>query len=57
MKNLNELGVIDLSIDELISTDGGKPWTYYVSYAAGLIWGTTVCLFAGISGGIKEEHI
>lgn len=57
MKNLKELGVVDLSLEELISTEGGKPWTYYVSYAVGVVLGTTVSLLAGISGGIKEEHI
>ncbi|MBK7710507.1 MAG: hypothetical protein IPN67_19395 [Bacteroidales bacterium] len=54
---MESLAVTELTFDEMIAIDGGKPLSYYLGYAVGAVAGTTVSFVAGLIGGLTGEHI
>jgi hypothetical protein len=51
------LGVTELSLDEMLAIEGGRSLSYYLGFALGAIAGTTVSFVAGVIGGIQGQHI
>jgi hypothetical protein len=55
--NMENLGVTELKLKEMMSIDGGKPVSYYLGYALGALAGTAVSFVAGLIGGLEAKHI
>jgi hypothetical protein len=53
---MENFAVSELSLNELIAIDGGKPVGYYFGYALGVISGTTISFVAGLIAGLEGEH-
>ena len=53
---MENIGVIELSSNEIMAIDGGKPIGYYLGFALGAIAGTVVSLFDGIKDGLDGQH-
>jgi len=53
---MENIGIIELSTNEMIFIDGGKPISYYLGFALGAISGTLVSLFAGVTDGLDGQH-
>jgi hypothetical protein len=52
---MENYGVIELTPDQLLLIEGGKPISYYIGYGIGFISGTFVSLIAGIKDGLSGE--
>ena len=53
---MESLNVTQLTLNEMLSIDGGKPFSYYLGFAIGCIGGTAVSFVAGVIAGIEGEH-
>lgn len=51
MENISEL-----SIEEMIVIEGGRPISYYIGFAIGAVGGTAFSLIVGIANGLEGEH-
>jgi hypothetical protein len=48
-------GVIELTRDQMVLIEGGKPLSYWIGYVAGFISGTITSLAAGFKDGVSGE--
>lgn len=51
MENISEL-----SFEEMMVIEGGRPISYYIGYAIGAVTGTALSLVAGLANGLEGEH-
>lgn len=49
-------GVIELTKDQMLVIEGGKPLSYYIGYGLGFISGTFTAFFAGFGAGINQTE-
>ena len=54
---MENLEILELSLNEMLTIEGGKPISYYIGFALGAIAGTTVSLLSGFAGGLNGQHI
>jgi hypothetical protein len=54
---MKSLALTELTSEEMIAIDGGKPYTYYIGLAIGATVGTAVSFIAGLLGGLSGEHL
>ena len=53
---MESLNFTQLTLDEMIAIDGGKPFSYYLGFALGSIGGTAVSFVAGVIAGLEGAH-
>jgi len=53
---MENFGVIELTSNEMISTDGGKTLSYYLGLIIGATAGTIVSLVKGFQDGVDGQH-
>jgi hypothetical protein len=54
---MENLGILELSFNEMLAIEGGKPIGYYIGFTLGAIAGTAVSLLSGFAGGLNGQHI
>jgi hypothetical protein len=54
---MENLGMAELELNEMIAIDGGQSLSYYLGFAIGAITGTAVSFVAGVVGGLEGRHI
>jgi hypothetical protein len=53
---MENLGITELRLTEMMAIDGGKPFSYYLGFAVGAIAGTTVSFVAGLIAGLEGSQ-